>query len=241
MLVVFKREIQSYFSTSLAAIFIIIFLVMSGIFTFFLGDFFAWGQADLHSFFMFHPWLYLFFIPAISMRLWSEERKSGTIEILLTLPLTVTQVVMGKFLAAWLFTGSALLLTFPMWISVNVLGDPDNGVVLASYIGSFLMAGAFVAVGSCISVISKSQVIAFVVSATICFIFVALGSPLILNFAGEWVPKFALDVISGFSFSNHFESITRGVIDLSDGIFFISMMALFLFVNIALVDLKKAA
>jgi ABC-2 type transport system permease protein len=241
MFVVFKRELKSYFATPLAAIFIIIFLVMAGIFTFFLGDFFAWGQADLHAFFMFHPWLYLFFIPAIAMRLWADERKTGTIEILLTLPLTVTQVVMGKFLAAWVFTGCALILTFPMWISVNILGDPDNGVILTSYIGSFLMAGAFVAIGSCISAISKSQVIAFVISATLCFIFVAIGSPLILNFAGDWMPKFALDTISGFSFHNHFDSLTRGVIDLSDGIFFVSMMALFIFINVALVDLKKAA
>lgn len=241
MFVVFKRELKSYFATPLAAIFIIIFLVMAGIFTFFLGDFFAWGQADLHSFFMFHPWLYLFLIPAIAMRLWAEERRSGTIEILLTLPLSVTEVVLGKFLAAWVFTGCALLLTFPMWISVNILGHPDNGVILASYIGSFLMAGAFVSVGACVSAISKSQVIAFVLSATLCFIFVAIGSPLILNFTGEWVSKFVLDTIAGFSFSNHFESITRGVIDLGDGIFFISMMALFLFINVALVDLKKAA
>lgn len=241
MFVVFKRELRSYFATPLAAIFIIIFLVMAGIFTFFLGDFFAWGQASLGSFFMFHPWLYLFFIPAIAMKLWAEERKTGTIEVLLTLPISVADVVIGKFLAAWIFTGCALLLTFPMWISVNVLGHPDNGVILASYIGSFLMAGAFVSVGACMSSISKSQVIAFVLSATFCFLFVSIGTPLILGFLGDWVPKFVLDTVAGFSFSSHFESITRGVIDLGDAIFFASMIILFLFINVAIIDLKKAA
>lgn len=241
MLVILKRELKSYFATPLAAIFIIIFLVMAGIFTFFLGDFFNSGQASLQPFFIFHPWLYLFFIPALAMRLWAEERKSGTIELLLTLPIPAHEVVIGKFLAAWLFTGLALVLTFPIWITVNYLGDPDNGVIFLSYVGSFLMAGAFVAVASCLSALTKSQVISFVLGATLCFVFVAIGSPLLLNFAGDWVPKMVLDIFAQFSFQNHFDAISRGVLDLRDLVFFASFIALFLFINATLVDLKKAS
>lgn len=241
MLVVLKRELKSYFATPLAAIFIIIFLVMSGIFTFFLGDFFNSGQASLQTFFIFHPWLYLFFIPALSMRLWAEERKSGTIEVLMTLPIKAHEIVIGKFLAAWLFTGIALALTFPIWITVNYLGDPDNGVIFLSYVGSFLMAGGFVAVASCLSAFTKSQVISFVLGATFCFLFVAIGSPLILNFAGDWAPKFLLDMLAQFSFQNHFDAISRGVLDLRDLVFFASFISLFLFINAILVDLKKAS
>jgi gliding motility-associated transport system permease protein len=240
MLVVFKRELKSYFATPLAAIFIILFLVLSGIFTFFLGDFFSWGQADLQPFFAFHPWLYLFFIPAISMRLWAEERKSGTIEVLLTLPFSITQVVFGKFLAAWIFTGLALALTFPMWLTVSYLGQPDHGVILASYIGSFLMAGAFIAIGSCFSAFTKNQVIAFVIGASISFTFVAIGSPLFLNFLGEWTPKIITDTFSGFSFLSHFNDITKGVIDLRDLVFFGSVIIVFLYINVFVVDHKKA-
>src|ERR1700751_5565894 len=147
ILTIFRRELASYFATPLAYVFIVIFLVMAGVLTFFLGNFFERGQADLQSFFTFHPWLYLVLIPALSMRLWAEERKSGTIELFLTLPVSMTEAVLGKFLAAWVFSGIALALTFPFWITVNVLGNPDNGVILASYIGSWLMAGAFLGVG----------------------------------------------------------------------------------------------
>ena len=175
-----KRELHSYFATPVAYVFIVVFLFMTGIFTFYLGSFYERNQADLDSFFQFHPWLYLFLIPAIAMRLWSEERKSGTIELLMTLPITITEAVIGKFLAAWCFTAIALALTFPIWITVNYLGEPDNTVIVASYIASLLMAGGFLAIGSCISALTKNQVIAFVISVVICFLFILSGFPLVL-------------------------------------------------------------
>ena len=238
--VVFRRELVSYFATPLAYVFIVIFLVMAGALTFYVGGFFERGQADLQVFFNFHPWLYLFLIPALSMRLWAEERKTGTIEMFLTLPITTGQAVMGKFLAAWAFTGIALALTFPFWITVNYLGEPDNGVILASYIGSFLMAGAFLAIGSAISAITKNQVIAFVLSAVVCFLFTASGSPIVLGPVQGWVPGGLVQTIASMSFLSHFAAITRGVVDLRDLIFFGSVIGLFLFANTILVELKKA-
>ena len=176
-----KRELRSYFATPVAYVFIVIFLVLSSAFTFYLGNFYERGQADLLPFFSFLPWLYLFLVPAVSMRLWSEERKSGTIELLLTLPITMWQAVMGKFLAAWLFIGIALALTFPLWITVNYLGDPDNGVIFASYLGAWLMAGAFLAIGSCISAATRNQVVAFILTVVVCFLLVMAGFPLVLD------------------------------------------------------------
>ena len=179
---VFKREILSYFSTPVAYVFIAIFLILSGLFTFYLGNFFQLGQASLSSFFEWHPWLYLFLIPSITMRLWAEEKKSGTIEFITTLPISIGEIVIGKFLAAWVFTIIALTLTFPLWITVNFLGNPDNGVILASYMGSILMAGGYLAIGSCISSMTSNQVIAFVISATISFLFTVSGLPIVLDF-----------------------------------------------------------
>ena len=236
-----KRELAGYFATPVAYVFLVIFLGMAGAFTFYLGNFFDRGQADLQSFFLFHPWLYLILIPAIAMRLWAEERKSGTIELFLTLPISIGQAVLGKFLAAWVFTGIALLLTFPIWITVNLLGSPDNGVILAGYIGSFLMAGGFLAIGACMSAATKSQVIAFVVGAAVCFLFTVSGSPIVLNFFSGWAPAGVLDTVASFSFISHFNGLSRGVIDARDLLFFISLIAAFLFANAALVDLKKSA
>ena len=179
--VIFRRELVSYFTMPLAYVFIVIFLVLAGALTYYMGGFFERGQADLQTFFNFHAFLYLFLIPALSMRLWAEERKTGTIELFLTLPITTVQAVLGKYFAAWAFTGIALALTFPVWITVNYLGHPDNGVILASYFGSFLMAGAFLAIGAAISAACKNQVIAFVLSATICFLFTAAGSSVVLG------------------------------------------------------------
>jgi len=238
--VVFRRELSSYFATPLAYVFIVIFLVMAGALTFYVGGFFERGQADLQVFFNFHPWLYLFLIPALSMRLWAEERKTGTIEMFLTLPITTTEAVLGKFLAAWVFTGIALALTFPFWITVNYLGQPDNGVILASYIGSFLMAGAFLAIGSAISAVTKNQVIAFVLSAVVCFLFTASGSPIVLGPAEGLIPGGLVQTVASMSFLSHFAAITRGVVDLRDLIFFGSVIGLFLFANTILVELKKA-
>jgi len=240
IMVVFKRELAGYFTTPIAYIFMIIFVFLSGIFAFYIGNFFDRGQADLFSFFTFHPWLYLFLIPALAMRLWAEERKSGTIELLLTMPITTPQAVLGKFFAAWAFTGIALILTFPLWITVNYLGDPDNGIILASYIGSFLMAGAFLAIGSCISALTRNQVIAFVVSAVICLLFVLSGFPLVLDFFSVWAPEFIVSAISSFSFLTHFDAISKGVIDLRDIIYFLSLIAFWLFSNVVVIEYKKA-
>lgn len=241
MLAVLRRELSGYFATPVAYVFIVVFLFTAGIFTFYLGQFFERGQADLKAFFLFHPWLYLFFLPALAMRLWAEERKSGTVELLLTLPIPLWAAVLGKFLAAWAFTAIALALTFPIWITVNLLGDPDNGVILAGYIGSLLMAGGFLAIGACVSAATKNQVVAFVIAAALCFLFTVSGSPLVLNFFSGWAPQTVVDAIASFSFIAHFNAISRGVIDLRDLIYFGSLIAVFLFANAALVDLKKSA
>jgi ABC-2 type transport system permease protein len=238
--VIFQRELAGYFSTPIAAVFIVIFLMLSGAFTFYLGNFFVRGQADLAPFFDFHPWLYMVLIPALAMRLWAEERRSGTIELLLTLPVTMWEAVAGKFLAAWCFTGVALALTFPMWITVNVLGEPDNGVILASYLGSFLMAGGFLSIGSCISALTKNQVIAFVVSVVICLGFILSGFPLVLELFSGWAPQFLLSAISSFSFLTHFQSISKGVLDLRDILYFLSLIAFWLFATATVIDMKKA-
>lgn len=177
-LVVFRRELAGYFATPVAYVFIVIFLFLNGIFTFYLGDFYERGQADLQPFFTWHPWLYLFLVPALGMRLWAEERRSGTIELLMTLPISVGQAVLGKFLAAWAFTAIGLVLTFPVWITVNYLGDPDNGVVLAGYFGSLMLAGASLAIAACLSALTRNQVIAFVVAVSVCFLFTVAGLPL---------------------------------------------------------------
>ncbi len=237
---IFKREFVSYFATPIAYVFLAIFVFLGGIFTFYMGNFFDRGQADLQPFFQFHPWLYLFLIPALAMRLWAEERRGGTIELLLTLPVTIPQTVLGKFFAAWAFTGIALLLTFPIWITVNYLGDPDNGAILASYLGSFLMAGAFLAIGACVSSLTRNQVIAFVVSAVVSLGFVLSGFPLVLDFFSAWAPDFLVQAVSSFSFLNHFNAITEGVIELRDIVFFVSLILFWLFANAVVIDLKKA-
>ncbi|NKB82412.1 MAG: ABC transporter permease subunit [Nitrospirales bacterium] len=238
--IIFKRELAGYFATPIAAVFIVIFLLLSGAFTFYLGDFFLRDQADLLPFFNFHPWLYLVLIPALAMRLWSEERKSGTIEILFTLPVTMGEAVLGKFLAAWCFTAITLALTFPIWITVNYLGEPDNGVIIAGYLGSLLLAGGFLSIGSCISALTKNQVIAFVVSVMVCLMFILSGFPLVLDFFAGWTPTFLLSLISSFSFLTHFSSISKGVVDLRDVIYFVSLIGFWLFATTIVLSLKKA-
>jgi ABC-2 type transport system permease protein len=241
VLIIAKRELGAYFGTPLAYVFAVIFVALTGAFTFYFGNFFENGQAHLAAFFLYHPWLYLILVPAIAMRLWAEERKSGTIELLMTLPVTTWQAIVGKFLAAWGFIGVALMLTFPIWITVNWLGDPDNGVILASYIGSFLMAGAFLAIGSAISALSKNQVIAFIVAAAICFLFVMSGVEIVQNTAKIILPSFLVEAISSLSFLTHFDKVARGVIDLPSLYFYLSMIAFFLFANVVIVEQKKAA
>ena len=241
LLSIYKREFTSYFVTPVAYVFIVIFLFMTGIFTFYLGAFYESNQADLEPFFRFHPWLYLFLIPAISMRLWSDERKSGSIELLMTLPVSITDAVVGKYLAAWSFTALALFLTFPMWLTVNYLGNPDNTVILASYIGSLIMAGGFLAIGSCISAFTKSQVIAFVISVVICFMFILSGFPMVLDLFQGWAPQAVIDAIASFSFFTHFTSIKKGVIDIRDIIYFSALITFWLYVNVVVIEAKKAS
>lgn len=239
--IIARREIGSYFGTPLAYVFIVIFLALTGALCFYLGGFLFRGQADLEPFFVYHPWLYLLLVPAIAMRLWAEERKTGTIENLMTLPISTSEAVLGKFVAAWLFCGIALTLTFPVWITVNILGNPDNGVIVASYLGSFLMAGAFMAIGSCMSALSKNQVIAFIIAATACFLFTMSGLDLVLNFFRGWSPEWLVATIASMSFLTHFNAVTQGVIELRDLVFFVSLITFWLFANIVIVDLRKAA
>ena len=237
---VYRRELGSYFSTPIAYVFIVIFLFLSGVFTFYIGDLFGRGQADLEPFFSYHPWLYLVLIPALSMRLWAEERRSGTIELLLTLPITTTDAVLGKFLAAWTFTAIALTLTFPVWITVNYLGDPDNGIVVAGYLGSLLMAGGFLAIGSCFSALTRNQVVAFVLAAVVSLAFVLSGFPLVLDLFSAWAPEVVVDTIRSFSFLTHFDAISKGVIDLRDLIYFASLIAFWLYASQVVIEAKKA-
>ena len=231
-----KRELISYFATPVAYVFITIFLLLSGLFTFYLGNFFEIGQASLGSFFEWHPWLYLFLVPAITMRLWSEEKKSGTIELLTTLPVSTLNIVLGKFMAAWLFTLLALVLTFPIWITVNYLGNPDNGVIMASYIGSFLMSGGYLSIGIFISSLTKNQVISFIVSVTICFLFTVSGLPIVLDFFSNWAGEAITDVIASFSFLANYSDISRGIIDFRTLVYFLSLIVLFLYLNVITLD-----
>jgi len=238
--IILDRELRGYFRTPLASIFLLVFLALSSGMTFFLGRFFERDQADLTAFFSWHPWLFLVLMPAIGMRLWAEERRSGTIELLITLPVTNTQLVVGKFLASWFFTLIALILTMPIWITVNFLGDPDNNVILISYFGSWLMAGAFLALTSCLSVLTKNQVIAFIISSISGFILIMAGFNLVLSAVRSWSANWITETISSMSFLSHFTRIQMGVFDLSTLVFFISMMILCLWINVQLVQLKKA-
>ena len=237
---VIRRELADYFATPVAYVFIVIFLALLGSLTFFMGSFFGRGQADLSAFFQFHAWVYMLLIPAISMRMWAEERKSGTIELLMTLPLSLKQVVIGKYLAAVIFTAITLALTFPFWMTVNYLGNPDNGIILAGYVGSLLMAAGFLAVGAFISALTKNQVVAFVMTTAVCFLLIASGTPIVLSFFSDWAPKIVVEFISSLSFLTHYADISKGVLDLRDLIYFLSLIAVFLFANMLAVDRLKA-
>ena len=238
--IILDRELKGYFRAPLASIFLLVFLALSSGMTFFLGRFFERDQADLTAFFSWHPWLFLVLMPAIGMRLWAEERRSGTIELLITLPVTNTQLVVGKFLASWIFTLIALTLTMPIWITVNYLGDPDNNVIFISYVGSWFMAGAFLALTSCLSILTKNQVIAFIISSISGFILIIAGFNLVLSAVRSWSPNWITETISSMSFLSHFSRIQMGVFDLSTLVFFISMIILCLWINIQLVQVKKA-
>jgi ABC-2 type transport system permease protein len=238
--IIMRRELASYFATPLAYVFILIFLLLANAFTFYLGGFFERGQADLQWFFYWHPWLYLFLIPAISMRLWAEERKSGSIELLMTQPVTLWEAVLGKYFAAWLFAALALALTFPIWITVNYLGRPDNGTILAAYIGSLLLAGSYLAIGSCMSALTNNQVIAFILGVVACFLVLMAGFPLVLDAFRSWAPQWLVDAVASLSFLTHFDSIKKGVIDVRDLLYFGMLSAFFLLATSIALDLRKA-
>lgn len=240
ILTITNRELGTYFATPLALVFIVIFLVLNGVFTFQLGFFYERGQADLTPFFTFHPWLYLFLVSAIAMRTWAEERKSGTLELLLTLPITLWQAVAGKFLAGWIIIGASLLATFPIWITVNYLGDPDNGAILAGYLGSVLMAGAFLAIGCCVSAATSNQVIAFIGTVVIAFVFIIIGFPPVLQTFEGILPASAVDAIASLSFLEHFQNIARGVVVLADVVYFLALIVGWLTATCLVIELKKA-
>ncbi|GBE15429.1 MAG TPA: ABC transporter permease [Proteobacteria bacterium] len=229
---IYRREMTSYFSTPLAYVFIVIFLVLTGTFTFYLGGFFPRGQADLQPFFTWHPWLYLFLAPALGMRLWAEERKTGTIELILTLPVSTMEVVLGKFLAAWTMIAISLSLTFPIWITVNVLGQPDNGVIVAGYSGSLLMAGAYLSISAFFSALTRSQVIAFVISVAGCFVFLLFGFPIVLDFFRPWLPSAVVEMLGSFGFLQHFNTIIEGVLDFRDIVYFLTFTVLWLLAGV---------
>jgi len=258
--IILRREFASYFATPVAYVFIVIFLVLAGVCTFSLGGLYESGQADLAPLFRFLPWLYLFLVPAVSMRLWAEERKSGSIELLLTQPVTLWQAVLGKFFAAWLFVGIALALTFPTWITINYLGNPDNGAVFAGYIGAFIMAGAYLAIGSCMSALTNNQVIAFVLTSVVCFLFALAGYPTVTEWSrglfdmiAGWgfmgagakdvvqsIGNSVTDGIAGLSFLSHFENISKGVLAVRDLLYFGLVISFFLLSSAALLEKHKS-
>lgn len=236
-----ERELSSYFGSSLAYIFIAIFLVISGGFTFFIGGFLDAGEASLNAFFQWHPWLFLFLIPAIGMKLWAEERKSGTIELLMTLPITPAQAVIGKFLAAWLFLGITLILTMPIWITVNYLGDPDNGAIFTAYIGSWLMAGAFLGITAAISALTKNQVIAFVAGSAACFVFLLSGIEMVQSFFKTVLTDGFAQMMANMSIMSNFDALSQGVVDMRNIVFFVTLIIACLIINTSIINLKKGA
>jgi ABC-2 type transport system permease protein len=239
ILTIAERELAAYFATPVATVFIVIFLILQGTLTFNLGNFFDRAQADLNPFFSFLPWVFLLLVPAITMRLWAEERRLGTIELLLTLPITQAQAVLGKFLAAWLFCAIALCLTFPIVLTVRYLGDPDLGVIVSGYIGALLTAGAFLSVGSAMSALTRNQVIAFVLGVAVCFIFAAASYPLVTDFLNRNTPVMA-DVARRFAVIDRYQDFTRGIISLRDLLFFGTFIGFWLFLTTVLVEQRKA-
>ncbi len=239
VLIIAGRELSAYFATPVATVFIVIFLILQGTLTFNLGNFFDRGQADLNPFFNFLPWVFLLLVPAITMRLWAEERRLGTIEMLLTLPITQGQAVIGKFLAAWGFCAIALLLTFPIVLTVRYLGDPDMGVIASGYLGALLIAGAFLSVGSAMSALTRNQVIAFVLGVALCFVFAAASYPLVNDFLSRNTPLMA-EIVRRFAVVDRYQALTRGIISLRDLVFFTTFIGFWLFLTTVLVDQRKA-
>lgn len=237
---VMKRELGGYFTSPIAYVFLVIFLLLTGFVTFTVGNFFERGEASLVSFFTWHPWLYLFLVPAVGMRLWSEERRLGTLELLLTMPITTWQAIVGKFLASWLFLALALVLTFPVAITVNWLGDPDNGVIFAGYVGSLLLAGTYLAVSCMTSAMTRNQVISFILSVMICLFLILAGFTPVTDFLSRFASVVVVQVIAAFSVMTHFEGFQRGVLDLRDVVFFASVMGFALFTTGVIIRNQRA-
>jgi ABC-2 type transport system permease protein len=237
---IMKRELGGYFTSPIAYVFLVIFLLLTGFFTFTVGNFFERGEASLVSFFTWHPWLYLFLVPAVGMRLWSEERRLGTLELLLTMPITTWQAIVGKFLASWVFLGLALALTFPVVITVNWLGDPDNGVIFAGYLGSFLLAGAYLAVSCMTSAMTRNQVISFILSVLICLFLILAGYTPVTDLLTRFANPVVVQVIAAFSVMTHFEGFQRGVVDMRDVIYFASLIGFALFTTGVIIRNQRA-
>jgi ABC-2 type transport system permease protein len=224
-----KRELGAYFTSPVAYVFLVIFLLLAGFFTFTAGNFFERGEASLAAFFGWHPWLYLVLVPAVGMRVWAEERRAGTIELLLTLPVTPWQAIVGKFLASWIFLAVALALTFPAIITVNVLGEPDNGMIAAGYVGSLLLAGAYLAITCMTSAMTRNQVVAFIVSVVLCLFLILAGFNPVTDLLVRWASPAVVDTVAAFSVITHFDAFQRGVIDSRDLVFFLSLIGFALF------------
>lgn len=236
---VYRRELLSYLTTPTAYVFVAVFLFSIGLFTFQIGGFFETRRADLTPFFAFHPWIFMVFLPAVSMRLWAEESRSGAIELLMTLPAPTWSLVLGKFLAAWTIAGAALLLTFPLWITVNVLGSPDNAAIFTAYLASFLMAGAYIAIGSVMSSITQAQIVAFVLAVLVSFLLTALGLPMVLDFFSGFVNGGVAEAIARFSILHHFDAAQRGVVEFRSVFYFVSLIALCLGFTALAVDARR--
>ena len=235
-----RRELTGYFISPVAYVFLVIFLLLTGFFTFTVGAFFERGEASLASFFVWHPWLYLVLVPAIGMRVWSEERRSGTIELLLTLPVSPWEAILAKFLACWAFLALALALTFPVVITVNVLGSPDNGQIAAGYLGSLLLAGAYLAITCMTSAMSRNQVVAFILSLVLCLFLILAGFDPVTDLLTRWASPTLVDVVAAFSVMTHYDNFQKGVIDLRDLIYFLLTIGFWLYANAVVIDLKKA-
>ncbi len=239
MLAVYRRELLSYLTTPTAYVFVAVFLFAIGLFTFQVGGFFEQRRAELMAFFAFHPWIFMVFLPAVAMRLWSEEARSGALELLLTLPAPTWALVLGKFLAAWTIAGVALLLTAPLWVSVNVLGSPDNAAIFTAYLASLLMAGAYIAIGSAMSALTSAQVVAFVLAVLISFVLTALGLPLVSDFFSGFVGGGVAEAVSRFSILHHFDAAQRGVVEFRSVFYFVSLIGLCLGFTALAVDARR--
>lgn len=240
IIAVMKRELGGYFTSPIAYVFLVIFLLLTGFFTFTVGNFFERGEASLVSFFTWHPWLYLFLVPAVGMRLWAEERRLGTLELLLTMPITTWQAIVGKFFASWAFLALALALTFPVWITVNWLGNPDNGVIVAGYVGSFLLAGAYLAISSMTSAMTRNQVISFILAVMICLFLILAGYTPVTDLLMRVASPTVVDVVAGFSVMTHFEGFQRGVLDTRDLVYFASVIGFALFTTGVIIRNQRA-